>query len=140
MIFGPLVMRKWPSKWSKWPNMVFGRFLLNGCSKSKMAIFGHFNHFEGHFLITSGPKIIFLRLDPHYPYWTIPKSSHTLLKIVKKKFHYTLMNWGSAYLGHKILKQNLQLLQRTKNKISEYYLHFIKSKLLRKGWGRLCFF
>ena len=31
----------------------------------KMAIFGYFDNFEGHFLITSGPKIIFLRLDPH---------------------------------------------------------------------------
>ena len=31
-------------------------------------IFGHFDHFKGHFLITSGPKIIFLRLNPHYQY------------------------------------------------------------------------
>ena len=31
----------------------------------KMAIFGHFAHFEGYFLITNGPKIIFMSLDPH---------------------------------------------------------------------------
>ena len=43
-------MRKWPPK------------IL------KMAIFGHIGHFGGHFLITYGLKIKFLRLDSHYPY------------------------------------------------------------------------
>ena len=51
---------------------VLGRFLLNGCSKSNsdghMAILGHYDHFEGHFLITIGLKISLLRLDLHYPY------------------------------------------------------------------------
>ena len=37
---------------------VFGHFLLNGNSKfnsDKMAIFGNYGHFGGHFLLTNGP-------------------------------------------------------------------------------------
>ena len=72
---------------------VFWRFLLNRCSKFnsdklaptyssntswvfydvlKMAIFGHFEHFGGHFLITNGPKIIFFE-----PGSSLPILSHT---------------------------------------------------------------